>query len=190
MLQVRAWLLTNRPQVAHERRPRGTIGGLGRKRRIPTDSPSLRLKGGEICCNSRINSDYHLIQLFVMPANKPARSALDIIFGWSHDRPAWQRDALRRIVLNGSLSDEDDSDLVALCKKEHGDSAVTLTARPLTKGDLPATPGAGESISLCSLSGIEGVNQLARDQELAFGRPVSPSSMATMEPENQDMPAR
>ena len=32
---------------------------------------------------------------------------LQEILEWSSDRPPWQRDALRRLVLNGELSDED-----------------------------------------------------------------------------------
>ena len=85
------------------------------------------------------------------------------------DRSAWQRDALRRIIVNGSLKDDDISDLIALSKKEHGDTSVKLTAKALSKADLPANPGAKESISLSSISGVEGVNQLAPNQELPFG---------------------
>ncbi|OKO69730.1 DNA repair protein [Bradyrhizobium sp. NAS80.1] len=96
-------------------------------------------------------------------------SALDIILDWSQDRPAWQRDALRRIVVNGSLSDTDITDLVALCKQDHGGPAATsVSARHLEKQDLPANPGARASIALASLSGVEGVNQLSPNQTLPF----------------------
>jgi hypothetical protein len=103
-----------------------------------------------------------------METPKANKSALDIILEWSLSRSAWQRDALRRIVANGSLTDTDISELVALCKKEHGETSIKQSAKPLEKRDLPASPRAGQAISLLSLSGVEGVNQLAPNQELPF----------------------
>ncbi len=38
-------------------------------------------------------------------------TVLEELLEWSQDRPAWQRDALRRLVLNGDLSDDDISTL-------------------------------------------------------------------------------
>lgn len=96
------------------------------------------------------------------------KSALQIILDWSLNRPLWQRDALRRIVATGALQEHDVSELVALCKKEHGDTSVQLTAVPLAEADLPANPGVGAAITLTSITGIEGVNQLAPNQELPF----------------------
>jgi len=50
--------------------------------------------------------------------------ALREILAWSQDRPARQRDALRRLVIQGELSDADIDDLTALCKDstKEGDS--------------------------------------------------------------------
>mgnify|MGYP003361702846 CR=1 FL=1 len=90
------------------------------------------------------------------------------ILVWSQNRPLWQRDALRRIVLNGYPDAEALAELLALCKKEHGDPSVTLTAKPLSKDHLPVDPGAGESISLSGITNVSGVNQLASGQTLAF----------------------
>lgn len=44
----------------------------------------------------------------------------------------WQRDALRRIVLNVDLSDKDITPLTAICKSAHG-LAVQQETNPLTK---------------------------------------------------------
>lgn len=90
------------------------------------------------------------------------------ILAWSENRPLWQRDALRRIVLNGYPDEEALVELLALCKKEHGDPAVTLTAKPLSRDHLPIDPGAGESISLSGIANVSGVNQLAVGQTLNF----------------------
>lgn len=100
--------------------------------------------------------------------NVQPKTPLEIIFEWSQNRPLWQRDALRRIVSGGRMQDADIQALVSLCEKEHGNAAVDATATPLAKDDLPANPGAGASITLVSLSGVEGVNQLAPNQELPF----------------------
>ncbi len=42
------------------------------------------------------------------------------ILAWSKDRPEWQRDALRRLVLAGELDDEDIDALTGICKSAHG----------------------------------------------------------------------
>lgn len=99
---------------------------------------------------------------------KAPKSVLELIYDWSLSRPAWQRDALRRIILRGRLTDADIAELVLLCKKEKGDAAVTLTAQLLEKTDLPANPGAGESVALVSVADVSGVNQLAATQTLPF----------------------
>lgn len=97
-----------------------------------------------------------------------AKSALEIILEWSQNRPEWQRDALRRIVAGGALQETDIQELVALCKKEHGDSTIQLVAKPLTQSDLPSNPGTGAAVALTAIAGVEGVNQLAPNQELPF----------------------
>ena len=42
------------------------------------------------------------------------------ILEWSADRPIWQRDALRRILINGDLGAEDIVALTEICKSSHG----------------------------------------------------------------------
>ena len=42
--------------------------------------------------------------------NKPLvaqKTVLEAILEWSSDRPAWQRDALRRIIAKGRLDNDD-----------------------------------------------------------------------------------
>ncbi|MFA5909278.1 MAG: AAA family ATPase [Vicinamibacterales bacterium] len=99
----------------------------------------------------------------------PPKTVLDTILEWSKDRPAWQRDALRRIVSGGRLSDEDRKELLDLCKQGHG-ASVAIKPSPLTKGHLPANPGQGDSVSLVSVADVEGVNNLAPAQTLTFAQ--------------------
>lgn len=98
-----------------------------------------------------------------------ANTVLNSILSWSQSRPLWQRDALRRIVLNGYPDEDALREILALCKKEHGDQSVKLAARPLSKDHLPADPGVGESVALAGIANAVGVNQLASGQTLEFG---------------------
>jgi hypothetical protein len=50
----------------------------------------------------------------------PEKTVLETILAWSEDRPAWQRDALRRIVAKGRLDAEDHRELIDLCKQGRG----------------------------------------------------------------------
>ena len=101
--------------------------------------------------------------------NKNAnKTVLETILDWSTDRPLWQRDALRRIVTEGTPNEAAVSDILALCKKEHGAEGVALEPVVLDAAHLPAAPAGGESIALASVGGIAGVNQLAPGQSLPF----------------------
>jgi len=98
----------------------------------------------------------------------PNPSVLEIVLEWSADRPAWQRDALRRIIAGGTPDDAALAELVSLCRKGHGADGIELVATPLASADLPANPGAGESITLLGLGSVIGVNQLAPGQTVPF----------------------
>lgn len=95
-------------------------------------------------------------------------TVLNTILKWSQNRPLWQRDVLRRILVNGYPDEDALREILVLCKKEHGDSSVTLAAQPLSKDHLPIDPGAGESVSLLRIANVVGVNQLASGQTLEF----------------------
>jgi ABC-type transport system involved in cytochrome c biogenesis ATPase subunit len=106
-----------------------------------------------------------------MPDVSPqAKTALEIILEWSRARPAWQRDALRRIVHGRKLTDVDFTELAALCKRGRTEKPVedALTAEPLDASHLPANPGAGASVILLAVKDVQAVNQLAPGQTLSF----------------------
>lgn len=60
------------------------------------------------------------------------------------------------------------TELLALCRKEHGTGGITAEPEALEQAHLPANPGAGASISLAALGKIVGVNQLAPGQTIGF----------------------
>jgi energy-coupling factor transporter ATP-binding protein EcfA2 len=89
------------------------------------------------------------------------------ILEWSSDRPGWQRDALRRLVLNGELTDDDVRALTEFCKSAHG-LAEQQEINPLAKEHIPDRAGGASPVSLVSILHHRGVNALAEDQTLKF----------------------
>jgi hypothetical protein len=106
-------------------------------------------------------------------AAKPNKSsALHEILDWSPQRPSWQRDALRRIVLKGDLDATDILELERICLAAHGadsGSAHPPAAVPLSGTQIPPSPGSEESVSLTSIGRMKYVNRLPPDQVLPFG---------------------
>ena len=94
-------------------------------------------------------------------------TVLEQLLEWSHDRPAWQRDALRRLLLNGDLSNDDIRTLTDICKSAHGLAEQQYTT-PLAKEHLPEKTAGGVPVSLVSIFHHRGVNALAEDQTLKF----------------------
>ncbi len=94
-------------------------------------------------------------------------NVLQEILEWSQGRPMWQRDALRRLVLNGELSDKDICSLTEICKSAHG-LAEQQQTDPLAKAHIPDRLAGAVPVSLVSIFHHRGVNALAEDQTLNF----------------------
>ena len=72
------------------------------------------------------------------------------ILSWSKGRYLWQRDALRRLVVGGELSDEDIQTLAEICKAAHG-LAEPQEVVPFDQKHVPDGGEAGASVSLDSI---------------------------------------
>lgn len=94
-------------------------------------------------------------------------TVLEEIREWSQERPAWQRDALRRLVLNGDLSEDDIGALADICKSVHG-LVQQPDIAPLTKNHVPDKSAESAPVSLVSIFHHRGVNALAEGQTLKF----------------------
>jgi energy-coupling factor transporter ATP-binding protein EcfA2 len=90
--------------------------------------------------------------------------AFEAILQWSLDRPAWQRDALRRLVINGRLAETDIQELTAICCDKAAKSV------PLAKEHLKSVGASGEPISLVRIAAPTGINALPDDQALDFSK--------------------
>lgn len=99
-------------------------------------------------------------------------SVLKEILEWSQDRPLWQRDALRRLVLNDELSENDLNELGMICKGLHGLSEQQEIL-PLTKDHIPTADTAAEQVVLHSIFHHRGVNALAEGQTLNFSHDLT-----------------
>jgi hypothetical protein len=91
------------------------------------------------------------------------------ILTWSATRPAWQRDALRRL-LAGPLGPDGIKELKDLCLDTFlAEPHAGLTARPLTAEHLPIEAGwGGPAVKLVGVKTISDVNALADGQFLGF----------------------
>jgi len=94
-------------------------------------------------------------------------NVLQEILAWSVERPTWQRDALRRLVTTGELSDDDIRALTEICKGDHG-LVEKPEAKLLATEDVPTSGGTAVAVSLASIFHHQGVNALAEDQTLKF----------------------
>lgn len=90
------------------------------------------------------------------------KAALADLLAWAEKRPAWQKDALRRLVTGETLDDRAIAELTELCL----DPARTHT--PISQSHIVAETSAAEPISLISIKNPTAINALASQQELSF----------------------
>ena len=89
-------------------------------------------------------------------------SALADILEWSRQRPEWLRDALRRLMAGGELSEEDIDELEEICLGNGGEGS------PLAEQHVVPQRLAGKPVAITELRDPVGVNALASGQSLTF----------------------
>ena len=85
----------------------------------------------------------------------------EIVF-WSKDRPIWQRDALRRLVISGELEAIDILELTVLCKD------CTQPNEPLEIKHIGTKSAGAPTVALRNIRNVQNVNALAEGQTLNF----------------------
>ncbi len=108
----------------------------------------------------------------ITPITAMPVSALHEILKWSEERPAWQQDALRRIVIQNKINEADLAELERLCRSKHGvDLSLepAVKVNPLAAVHLPPAPDVAASVSLRSIGNLQHVNRIPADQVLPFG---------------------
>jgi energy-coupling factor transporter ATP-binding protein EcfA2 len=86
------------------------------------------------------------------------------IISWSKDRPAWQREVMRRTAVGDLLSDAEYDHLVDDILK----ASDTLPEVAFGLEHLPKVTAEDQSVRLVSIAKLEHVNALASDQPLTF----------------------
>jgi len=148
-------------------------GGRGAKRRIHCGYSGLRGSGdAAIGTGQRVGTRSrggYWSEVDTPMSELDSMNIYQEILAWSSKRPAWQRDALRRIVVDGGLGPSDVQDLCHLCKLPYGLVTETLSVVPVTAGDLPTSGSStGTGVSLTRIYGAANVNALLPGQEICF----------------------
>lgn len=96
---------------------------------------------------------------------------IDDLYQWFTERPEWQQDAVRRLLQQTELSNDDIKQLADLCLKEagfdHPDMEI-LEFRPVVKTALTFEVGRC-NLFLKSIGDVKGINALAPHKALEFG---------------------
>lgn len=101
---------------------------------------------------------------------KHSSNVLADILAWCGELPAWQQDAIRRVVEGCDIGKDDVEELVLLCKNSNGvafDEELPQL-RPLRAEHLPQGTQTRQSVTLRRISHVENVNALCGKQELTF----------------------
>ena len=99
-------------------------------------------------------------------------SAIDQVIEWAKSIPDWQADAVRRILTQEVLTDQDKAELLAILKEQHGLGNSQQPApkpNPIIKGQVSGAPQSKVNIVLKSLKNIKRVNAIPDDSYIDFG---------------------
>ncbi len=99
-------------------------------------------------------------------------SVLREILSWSKSCPPWQRDALRRLLQNRTLSTKDLSELTLICQSAHGllpGETQAPANHPLSEAHLPPDVQSNQAVVLTTIEAVQHVNAIAGKQPLVFG---------------------
>ena len=108
-------------------------------------------------------------------------SVFKAILEWSESIPAWQSDAVARLLLKGKLGNNDMADLIAMLKAANGmaDPQKRLPKK-LSSADVPPTKNSGGVIKLQAIKNLKHVNALAENVRL----PISTSGLTVIYGDN------
>ena len=96
-------------------------------------------------------------------------SILKEILKWTQDIPAWQSDAVARLLVKQTLTTKDISDLFALVKSEQGiPDPQGRKPNPLTAAQIPAPVENSMHVELHAMKNLQHVNAIANNQRLPF----------------------
>lgn len=104
-------------------------------------------------------------------SEQPIANELREIVDWSANQPMWQRDALRRLLQQRGLDDDDISELLLICRATRGIRDANEPAPaffPAESSSLPESEAERNAVSLRAVRNVQRVNALAENQTLKF----------------------
>lgn len=108
-------------------------------------------------------------------------SILHEILKWTQGLPAWQSDAISRLLANPVLTADDIEDLFALLKAAHGiPDTKNRVPKPLSEDQIPAPSKVLTHVELLAMKNLQHVNAIAGNQSL----PLSPSGITVIYGDN------
>ena len=97
-------------------------------------------------------------------------SILQEILDWTKGLPAWQSDAVARLLAKQTLTIDDQDDMFALLKAAHGiPDPKNRKPQPLTAEQIPAPVKVTTHVELHAMKNMRHVNAIAENQHLPFG---------------------
>lgn len=112
------------------------------------------------------------------------------VLTWADRLPPWRHDALRRLCVQGSWSEEDLGEILDLAKQHHGiASAFEPAPQPIrfAAEHFPAEANRDQVVVLRSLHTLTNVGKIPSDQALEFQAWASPSCTGAMAQESPVM---
>ena len=104
-------------------------------------------------------------------------SIMQEILAWTKSIPAWQSDAVSRLLARQELTPQDYDDLYALLKLAHGiPDPKNRQPQPLNASQIPAPVAACTHIELIAIKNLCNVNAIAENQRLE----LSPKGMTVI----------
>lgn len=95
---------------------------------------------------------------------------LQEVLVWTQGLPAWQSDAVSRLLAKQTLTPQDYEDLYALLRLAQGvPDPKNRQPQPLTADQIPAQFEENTDIKLLAIKNLRNVNALAENQQLAVG---------------------
>src|SRR5687768_11711303 len=92
-------------------------------------------------------------------------SILQDILSWTQGLPAWQSEAIARLFVKQTLSQQDVEDLYALLKVEHGiPDPKGRIANKLSTDQIPAASTPNVHVEFLAVKNLKYVNALAENQ--------------------------
>ncbi|MHB8835107.1 MAG: AAA family ATPase [Candidatus Methylomirabilia bacterium] len=100
-------------------------------------------------------------------------TALESIIAWvESDLPEWQSDAVRRLLVQDALTDDDRKELLSMVKTIHGllpDGTPPPKPQPLQKGMVSGAPKSRANVVLKAVMGLRSINKIPDGSALPFG---------------------